>query len=135
MTRVDPLTVSPPSSPNWALAAPEGVATVGAVTIVSPVVEASPEALADRFDAAALADARVTRADADAPTPLWRAYVQRSALVGFPDRISMRAVPVGGNGAALVVYSASVYGYSDMGVNKARVARWVAAATDGLPTL
>jgi uncharacterized protein (DUF1499 family) len=54
-------------------------------------------------------------------------YVARSRLMGFPDAISVRLVPVG-EGTRVEVYSRSRFGYSDMGVNAARVERWIAAA-------
>jgi len=49
-------------------------------------------------------------------------------MFGWPDYISVRAVAVEG-GAALAVWSRSRYGYSDMGVNRARVGRWLAATS------
>ncbi|MEM0922633.1 MAG: DUF1499 domain-containing protein [Pseudomonadota bacterium] len=55
---------------------------------------------------------------------VFRTFVQRSKLVGFPDFLTVKSVPVAG-GASLVVYSRSQYGYSDLGVNKARVEDWL----------
>ena len=51
-------------------------------------------------------------------------YVQRSAILAFPDYVSVRARPVEG-GARLSLYSRSRFGYSDLGANKARVERWL----------
>ncbi len=119
---VDPLSGASTGRPNEARIAPPG----GAGDIASPVFALTPEALMRLFDAAAMADARVTRL-AGGPEALFATYVQRSAVVGWPDYISVRAVAVDG-GAALAVWSRSRYGYSDMGVNRARVERWLAAA-------
>jgi uncharacterized protein (DUF1499 family) len=54
-------------------------------------------------------------------------YVVRSRIMGFPDAVSIRLVPLA-DGTRVEVFSRSRYGYSDMGVNAARVARWIADA-------
>ena len=53
-------------------------------------------------------------------------WVERSALMNYPDIIAaeVRAAP---EGAALLLYSRSLFGWSDLGVNKARAERWLAA--------
>ena len=53
-------------------------------------------------------------------------YVQRSRLLRFPDIITVRFLPVDSTHATLAVYSRSVYGKGDMGVNRARVEEWLA---------
>ncbi|PIP97502.1 MAG: hypothetical protein COW75_05675 [Rhodobacterales bacterium CG18_big_fil_WC_8_21_14_2_50_71_9] len=121
---VDPLSDARTGRPNEARILPQGGA---ADAVVSPVFAMTPEALMRRFDAAAMADARVTRL-AGGTEALFATYVQRSAMFGWPDYISVRAVAVEG-GAALAVWSRSRYGYSDMGVNRARVGRWLAATS------
>lgn len=119
---VDPLSGASTGRPNEARILPPGAPGEG---IASPVFAMTPEALLRRFDAAAMADARVTRL-AGGPEALFATYVQRSAIFGWPDYISARAVEAEG-GAALAVWSRSRYGYSDMGVNRARLERWLAA--------
>ena len=51
--------------------------------------------------------------------------VQRSKVFRFPDHISVSFVEAPG-GAGVVIYSASVYGRSDLGVNAKRVDAWLA---------
>lgn len=51
--------------------------------------------------------------------------VQRSRLFRFPDHISVAFVERPG-GAGVVIYSASVYGRSDLGANAKRVDAWLA---------
>jgi len=51
-------------------------------------------------------------------------FVQRSKLLGFPDTISVKVVPTADGGSAVLIYSRSQLGESDMGVNLARVKRW-----------
>jgi uncharacterized protein (DUF1499 family) len=52
-------------------------------------------------------------------------YVQRSALFGFPDTIVVRYLDYPGGKSTLAIYSRSQLGHGDMGVNKARIERWL----------
>jgi len=49
-------------------------------------------------------------------------YVARSALLNFPDLIAVQVNP----DASLVLWSRSIYGSSDFGVNRKRLAAWLA---------
>ena len=129
---LDPARAAAPSSPNWALAAPTGADTAARPTMRTPVWRTDPAALLASLDAAALAEARTELVEAPAGAfgageALAKTYLQRSATVGYPDYVSVRAVSAGAEGASLVMFSRSVYGYSDRGVNKARLERWIAA--------
>lgn len=121
---VDPLTVAPPDSPNWALAAPESAATTAERTRLTARYAATPEALLTAFDEAVTAQPRVTRT---ADAPLSKTYVQRSLIFRFPDVVTARALDLGDGTASLALYSRSLYGYSDLGVNAERLDRWIAA--------
>jgi hypothetical protein len=112
---VDPGTVTPPASPNFALLAGDG----------APVIAADADVVAARLDAVARAEGAVPIGGA--PGEGHVSYVARSRIMGFPDVISIRLAPVEG-GTRLEVFSRARFGYSDMGVNAARVARWVAVA-------
>lgn len=124
---IDPLAARAPKTPNWALAAPEGVDAAAEPTHRTPVVSATPEALLERVDAAFMAEPRVTRADAP---PLARAYIQRSRIVGFPDHVTVRAIDLGDGRASAAIFSRSLYGRSDLGVNAARVERLLGALAE-----
>lgn len=52
-------------------------------------------------------------------------YVQRSARFRFPDIITVRFIPVSNSRSALAIYSRSVYGRSDFGVNRKRINAWL----------
>ena len=52
-------------------------------------------------------------------------FVQRSRLMGFPDTINVKVVPDGDGRTAVLIYSRSQLGKGDMGVNLARIARWI----------
>jgi uncharacterized protein (DUF1499 family) len=53
-------------------------------------------------------------------------YVQRTRLLRFPDLITVRFVPVDDTHSTVAIYSRSVWGKGDMGVNRARVEEWLA---------
>jgi uncharacterized protein (DUF1499 family) len=50
--------------------------------------------------------------------------IQRSAIFRFPDLIIINIFPVGSNQATFAIYSRSLFGYSDLGVNQKRVLNW-----------
>lgn len=52
-------------------------------------------------------------------------YVQRSRLLRFPDLITIRFIAIDANRTTLAIYSRSIYGQGDMGVNKDRIRGWV----------
>lgn len=53
-------------------------------------------------------------------------YITRSKVLGFPDYTTVQQ-----RGDTLALYARLRYGKSDMGVNKARVERWLAALRQG----
>lgn len=53
-------------------------------------------------------------------------YVQRSARFRFPDIITVRFIALSENRSTLAVYSRSLFGKSDLGVNRERIAAWTA---------
>lgn len=119
---VDPLTVVKGGKSNRYLMLPD------AKTSKSPVFEVSALELATAFDAVAMAQPRVSRL-AGSVEELWMTYVQRTALMGYPDYISVKAIAIAnadGN-ATLAIYSRSRFGRSDFGVNRARVKMWIKA--------
>jgi uncharacterized protein (DUF1499 family) len=53
--------------------------------------------------------------------------VERSAVFNFPDVVAAEVVEDGPVGAGLFLYSRSLFGWSDLGVNRRRVQAWVEA--------
>ena len=53
-------------------------------------------------------------------------YVQRSRLLRFPDLVTVRFVPIDDAHSTVAIYSRSVWGKGDMGVNRTRVEGWLA---------
>ena len=60
-------------------------------------------------------------------------YVQRSAFWRFPDVITIRFIASGERKTTIAIYSRSVYGQGDFGVNKARIRGWIAKLNSMLP--
>ena len=52
-------------------------------------------------------------------------FCQRSFAFRFPDYIWAEATKIDSNTSSISIYSKSKYGYSDFGVNKKRVSRWL----------
>lgn len=112
---VDPMGMTKTKAKNDFIVAPAGG------DMASDIYDMTPEALMTRFQTVALAAPRVTLlGDRDG----FATYIQRSTFFGFPDYISVRAVPAEG-GAQLYIYARARYGGTDFGVNKARVLNWL----------
>jgi len=109
-----------PSTPNTALAAPSGFSP--APDITTRRYDVTPAALYQAVRTMAAAQPR-SFLQAAYDDRLQAHYVARSAVLNFPDLI---AVQVNAD-STLVLWSRSVYGQSDLGVNRRRLARWLGA--------
>jgi len=122
---IDPADAVRSGKPNEALAAPLGATRVEP-DLVLPLTPRPTGELLATLDAVARAEPRVEMVAGGIATG-HVTYVQRSAIIGFPDYISVSSIETPtGNG--LVLWSRSRYGYSDLGVNRARLERWLEAA-------
>jgi uncharacterized protein (DUF1499 family) len=117
-----------PRSPNACLAAPPGAHPGAEVTVPPLPMDAATawrvlRTLGDRFPRTTLL--------AEWPERRQAQWVQRSALARFPDLIAaeLRPDPAG---AGLFLYSRSLFGWSDLGVNRRRVAAWLGALESAL---
>jgi uncharacterized protein (DUF1499 family) len=54
-------------------------------------------------------------------------YVVRSALLNYPDLVTVQVGSEGADRSTLAIWSRSVYGRSDFGVNRDRTQAWLAA--------
>ena len=114
----------PPGTSNTALAAPAGFKpqpdivtrpfTKPAATLYADVL-----AMAERQPRTFL----VTRYD----DRLQAHFVARSAVLGFPDLIAIQVLDDRAGHSHLVLWSRSVYGRLDFGVNRRRLEAWLAA--------
>ncbi len=117
---MDMTTLHRPDTPNTALAAPDGF--VPKPDIVTHAYAVPPARLYAAVRAVAAAQPR-TYAAADYPAQMQVHYVARSAFFNFPDLITAQVNP----DSTLILWSRSVYGRSDLGVNRKRVEAWLAA--------
>lgn len=116
---VDPVAVAPPDYPGAVLMRP------GEGGRDSPRFAMDADALMAAFDRVARDTPRVSVL-AGSVEDRHATYIARSALFGFPDYISVRALPdAGGDGARLAVYSRLRFGYDDLGVNAQRLDDWL----------
>ncbi len=113
-----------PASPNAALAAPAG--SDPAPDIVTPIFPLTAPRLYQAVLAVATAQPRTFLAAAY-PAERQAHFVARSAWFNFPDLVTAQIGDSGQRDSTLVLYSRSVYGYSDLGVNRRRLTAWLAA--------
>jgi len=122
-----------PATPNTALAASPIAGPAGDVPwaamppdLVTPVYQVPATRLFAAIQAVAEAQPR-TFVAATYPDRLQVHWVVRSAVFNFPDLVTAQIAADGAGGSTLVLYSRSVYGRSDLGVNRARLGAWLAA--------
>jgi len=120
-TLIDFAALVRPDTPNTALAAPEGTTPVAPDIVLAPL-PVPPARLRHAVRAVARADGAFDHAS----TGDQDHWVARSRLFNFPDLITAQVTPTD-HGSALILWSRSVYGRSDLGVNRARLERWIAA--------
>ena len=120
---LDFATLQLPASPNTCLLTPS--VAPGQGHLHRDALPASPEAVMAALDRVAAGMPRTF--------PLARflarnqaQWVVRSTLMNYPDIVVAEAAPVAG-GTGLWLYSRSLIGWSDMGVNRARVMTWLEA--------
>jgi uncharacterized protein (DUF1499 family) len=119
-----------PASPNTALAAPAGFSP--APDVVTPRYKLPADRLFALLRDIAASQPNTYQA-ALYPEQLQVHYVARSTVLNFPDLIMAQVRTDGPDGSDLILYSRSVYGRSDFGVNRKRVEAWLAALQIKLP--
>eukprot|EP00439_Symbiodinium_sp_Y106_P089885 s1_g2421.t1 len=108
--------------PNQFLIAPEGYCQNARPHATPKIFSVDPQTLEDAFADIALAQPRVTRVQTE---PGQREFVQRSALMRFPDTITFEAIDLGDGTSTFAIYSRSKVGHSDLGVNRKRIESWL----------
>ena len=119
---IDPARIEPPTSPNFVLRRGDGAASVTA-TLAETAAQLN-EAIIAEGGTVLSGDLASGHAS----------YVFRSRIFGFPDVLSVRLTDVSsreriaeGELTEIELYSRALLGYSDMGVNRARVDRILTA--------
>ena len=112
-----------PLPQNGFLACPPGYCAAEPGT-ASPAFSIDAERLAELWREMVGSESRVLMLSSQ---PQERRYVliQRSALLRFPDVITVEFVPLDPDRSSLAIYSRARYGKLDFGVNRERVERWL----------
>jgi uncharacterized protein (DUF1499 family) len=124
MTGIEFATLVRPGTPNTYLVCPPNLCAVPA-DAESPIFQRPADQLYDIIRRTLPAQPRTTVAQ-DEPARRRLVLVQRSFVFRFPDTITIQAFDLPDSSSTLAIYSASKYGRSDLGVNKARVIKWLA---------
>lgn len=114
-----------PSSPNSYLICAKGLCSAAADED-GPVFDLPPEKLL--VAALKVASQQANTSPADAGQALGQlVFIQRTAVLGFPDVVRVQAIAMPGGKSALALYSRSVYGHYDFGANRRRAQVWMSA--------
>ncbi len=97
----------------------------------SPVFDVSVEQLRERWREVLAVQPRVELLVEDEEGQQFD-YVQRSARFRFPDIITVRFISVSSSQSTLAIYSRSIFGKSDLGVNRERIETWLKILREGL---
>ena len=119
------------ATPNDALACPPGVCQAQS-DATPPEYAVDAAKLRAAFAWVISSEARIARVATDDATMIDR-YVQRSALMRYPDTIVVRFFDRPGGRSTLALYSRSQLGSGDMGVNRTRLERWLAKLEEYAP--
>ena len=121
---VDLATLERPSSPNTYLVCPAD-RTTAEVDREPPVHALSTDELERVWLDALAGEPRLERRIAEAEARRY-VFVQRTPVFRFPDVIQLEILEAPPDGSTICLYSRSLYGYSDLGANRARVEDWLA---------
>ena len=112
--------------PNQYLALPPGFASAAVPHGESPVFDLPVAELERRALDVIRMQPRVTAIASD-PARRQYAFVQRTALLRFPDTVTVRFVDFGDGRSSVALYSRSKVGHSDLGANRTRAGAWLEA--------
>ncbi len=119
------------TTPNDALACPPDVCKAGS-DVTPPEFAVSAADLRVAFAKVIASEPRLTAVASDDATMTDR-YIQRSALMRYPDTIVVRFFDLPEGRSTIALYSRSQLGHGDMGVNRARIERWLAKLGELVP--
>ncbi len=120
---IDFETLIRPASPNTYLVCPPGFSAAEADQ-EAPIFDRPVQTLISAWHDLAAKLPRTQEIERSDDT-MQRSYVQRTALMGYPDIITVLFFDLDGDRSTLAIYSRSQYGYSDMGANRRRVQTWL----------
>jgi uncharacterized protein (DUF1499 family) len=117
------------STPNDALVCPDDLCRARS-DLTPPVYNVGADRLRQAMAGVIASEPDVTPVES---TPLSERYVQRTRWMRFPDTINVRYIPLGADRSTIALYSRSQLGKGDLGVNKARVTRWLDKLARAVP--
>lgn len=117
-------TLELPTTPNYFLVCPEGVCSLAKPDSLPPAYRLTASKLQAIAREAWTHEARLVMVDSNRNL-LQDRYVQRTAILRFPDTISVRFIAMEDDSSSLAIYSRSQIGRSDLGANRDRVLRWL----------
>lgn len=109
------------ASPNDALACPAGLCRAQS-DLTPPVYAVSAAALKQALARVVASEPNVEQVENG---PASDRFIQRSRWMRYPDTIVVRYISRGEGQSTLALYSRSQIGHSDLGVNRARLQRWL----------
>ena len=121
---IDFKTFARPSSPNIYFVCPAGFSAAEA-DLKAPIFNKPLAVLIDTLVNIIQSMPRVTEITANSGNTAQLSYVQRTALMGYPDIITIEFIGLDENRSTLAMYSRSQYGYYDIGTNKRRITAWL----------
>jgi len=115
------------ASPNQALVCPERLCQKAKSDMPAPIFPVSAAELRRKIGIVVAAEPNSDELGCGDDCAKAGRFVEYSPLFFFPDVIDVRVVEAGATSSTLAIYSRSVFGYWDFGVNQDRIARWLAA--------
>jgi uncharacterized protein (DUF1499 family) len=120
-------------TPNDALACPANLCQAKS-DLVPPVFAVDAKALQAAMAKVVASEPRTVLVEANG-AELTERYIQRSALLRFPDTIVVRYIEQSQRRSTLALYSRSQLGHGDLGANLARLKRWLGKLEKVVPTI
>jgi len=121
---IDFETYRKPRKPNIYVVAPEGLCQF-TPHMMSPEFDIPVAELIESFEEVFFAlpntEFLTERLTGQNDQDIQKEYVHYSRLIGFPDTITVRFMPLAEGRSSFALISRSHYGYRDLGVNKGRV--------------
>lgn len=120
-----------PNSPNYCLLSADQQAALHSNRVInSPEFNCSASQLTEKLKEILENQPRLQLYRSDSQQ---QHYVQRSLIFRFPDIITIECHAVDKQHSTVFIYSRSVYGYSDFGVNKKRIQNYLDQLISSLP--
>lgn|SRR3990167_3808458 len=114
-----------PASPNHFLLVPAGFASIIS-TPESPLFDYPVEELEMAWKRMIKNQPRVTLRSYSEKKRRYH-YIQKGVILQLPDYVIVQFIPVFAQQSTIAMFSYSVYGYSDFGLNRTRVFKWLIA--------